>query len=197
MTFELSNIKKLVCSSIGIYIGYSATGPDGRELRQTGDYRNGEALPVAVLEALLPISELMAEFLMVSNTVESVHRVGLTFETLRKETGSGIQTSLFRTTYRLGKERSCKILSARKEGLERTLYKAMDLLPRQWLARQRNAQIGGHRSGEKPMRLNRVSRQRRWVQKESVCIADAPVYLTRNQTETGKNILCPLMQQRA
>lgn len=80
---------------------------------------------------------------------ESVHRVGLTFGNTQEETGSGIQTSLFQDNTVLERERQRQdtINAIKKKFGKNSLLKAMDLLP-EATARQRNAQIGGHRSGE-------------------------------------------------
>ena len=80
---------------------------------------------------------------------ESVHRVGLTFGNTQEETGSGIQTSLFQDTRGLEKERQRQdtINAIKKKFGKNSLLKAMDLLS-EATARQRNARIGGHRSGE-------------------------------------------------
>ncbi|MBS6386597.1 MAG: DNA repair protein [Atopobium sp.] len=151
--------QKLVCSSIGIYIGYSATESQMEELRQTGDYRSWRRhIPSSSGTRKLSYptnsrDELMAEVLSFFDErvipSESVHRVGLTFGNTQEETGSGIQTSLFQDNTVLERERQRQdtINAIKKKFGKNSLLKAMDLLP-EATARQRNAQIGGHRSGE-------------------------------------------------
>ena len=80
---------------------------------------------------------------------ESVHRVGLTLGNTQKETSAGIQTSLFQDNSVLERERQRQDANnaIKKKFGKNSLLKAMDLLP-EATARQRNAQIGGHRSGE-------------------------------------------------
>ena len=158
LTLELVT-QKLVCSSIGIYIGYSATESQMEELRQTGDYRSWRRhIPSSSGTKKLSYptnsrDELMAEVLSFFDErvipSESVHRVGLTFGNTQEETGSGIQTSLFQDNSVLEKERQRQdtINAIKKKFGKNSLLKAMDLLP-EATARQRNAQIGGHRSGE-------------------------------------------------
>ena len=158
LTLELVT-QKLVCSSIGIYIGYSATESQMEELRQTGDYRSWRRhIPSSSGTKKLSYptnsrDELMAEVLSFFDErvipSESVHRVGLTFGNTQEETGSGIQTSLFQDNTVLEKERQRQdtINAIKKKFGKNSLLKAMDLLP-EATARQRNAQIGGHCSGE-------------------------------------------------
>ena len=158
LTLELVT-QKLVCSSIGIYIGYSATESQMEELRKTGDYRSWRRhIPSSsgTKKLIYPTNsrdELMAEVLSFFDervlSSESIHRVGLTFGNTQKETDSGIQTSLFQDTCGLEKERQREdtINAIKKKFGKNSLLKAMDLLSGA-TARQRNAQIGGHRSGE-------------------------------------------------
>ena len=129
------------------------------ELRKTGDYRSWRRhIPSSsgTKKLIYPTNsrdELMAEVLSFFDervlSSESIHRVGLTFGNTQKETDSGIQTSLFQDTCGLEKERQREdtINAIKKKFGKNSLLKAMDLLSGA-TARQRNAQIGGHRSGE-------------------------------------------------
>lgn len=158
LTLELIR-QKLVCSSISLYIGYAATKRQIKELRLKGEYRSWRRqipLTGGTKKLLYPTNsrdELMKEVMTFFDRnilfSQMVHRVGLAFGNTQEETVAGIQTSLFQDAVQLEKERQRQdtIDAIKQKFGKNSLLRAMDLLP-EATARQRNAQIGGHRSGE-------------------------------------------------
>jgi DNA polymerase V len=78
-----------------------------------------------------------------------IHRLGLSMGGVVAEDAPGIQPDLFENAEKLSGERRRQeaISAVKKKFGKNSLLRGIDLLP-EATARERNGQIGGHRSGE-------------------------------------------------
>lgn len=154
----------LVCASVGVMVGYRLGQEERRALRgQVGPGGDGSrsharwgecadhglsALPFVTnsLDELWKVAVPL--FSRVADRHRPIHRLYVTLGGVRPENARGTQESLFKDTERLARERrKLEAVSAIKRRFgKNSLLKGIDLLP-EATARERNEQIGGHRSG--------------------------------------------------
>ena len=155
--------RRLACRSLTLMVGYKLSSAQRQVLRQTaggseahgGHVRWGEladsgtaTLPEptcalsGIWEALVPL------FRRVAKRGRLIHRLNLSLGDVRPEGTVGIQASLFTNEATCAREKSRQeVVGAIKRRFGRnSLLRGMDLLPGA-MARERNTQIGGHRSG--------------------------------------------------
>jgi hypothetical protein len=155
--------RRLACRSLTLMVGYKLSSAQRQALRQTaggseahgGHVRWGEltdsgtaTLPEptcalsGIWEALVPL------FRRVAKRNRLIHRLNLSLGDVCPEGTAGIQASLFTNEATCAREKSRQeVVGAIKRRFGRnSLLRGMNLLPGA-TARERNAQIGGHRSG--------------------------------------------------
>ena len=163
MLFRSLVERRLACRSLTLMVGYKLSsaqrqvlrGAVGGPERHEGHVRWGELAdggtvtlpePTSALsgiwEALVPL------FRRVAKRDRLIHRLNLSLGDVCPEGTAGIQASLFTNEVTHARERSRQeVVGAIKRRFGRNaLLRGMDLLPGA-TARERNTQIGGHRSG--------------------------------------------------
>ena len=155
--------KGLVASSITISLGYrasseerqaarasiSAAGEHGAYWRYTMAFDHGTATFVVPTQSRAIIQrELVELFARVASRERLVHRLSVTLGNVLASDTSGLQLDLFADPQEQEREqrRQQAVNAVREKFGKNALLRAMDLLP-QATARERNEQIGGHRSG--------------------------------------------------
>ena len=146
-----------VARSATLAVGYKATeeerasGTGGRwlrygELTATGTRR----FPAHTASSEIVRREVEALFSEIVDHGRPVHRITLSLGDVARDDGSGQQLDLFADQASLEREhRRLKAVNAvRSKFGKNAMLRAMDLLP-EATARERNRQIGGHRSGER------------------------------------------------
>lgn len=155
----------LVAKSMTLSIGYAATAQERAEARQaareagTGEHgpywrRNftfdhGTATFVTPTASRATImGELVGLYDRVTSHDKPIHRLGLTLGDVVAQDAKGLQLDLFADPEAQEREhrRQEAVNAVRAKFGKNALLRAMDLLP-EATARERNAQIGGHRSG--------------------------------------------------
>lgn len=154
----------LVCTSVGLMVGYRLGKEERRALmEQVGSGGDGPrfhvhrgkcadhgsaALPFAT-SSLHELWKVAVPLLsQLAGGRRRIHRLYVTLGGVRPEDAAGAQESLFRDAEELARERrKLEAVSAIKRRFgKNSLLKGIDLLP-EATARERNEQIGGHRSG--------------------------------------------------
>lgn len=157
-----------VCQSVSLMVGYRLTAAQKRALLDEagygspspvggrGRFRWGELSDTGSATLLVPTSSLrevwdalVPLYRRVARRDRPIHRLGLALGDVRDEGAAGIQGSLFADQDKLDRERRRQqtVNDIKRKFGKNALLKGMDLLPGA-TARERNAQLGGHRSGE-------------------------------------------------
>jgi len=148
----------LVATSVSLYVGYSITREEREAMGDLSSTRAWRSSPSdgGVERLVSPTNSreaiLAAAMRLYDSNVRRgrmVHRLGLTLGDVIHEDAPGIQPDLFADPDRLADERRRQeaISAVKKKFGKNALLKGIDFLPGA-TARERNMQIGGHRSGE-------------------------------------------------
>lgn len=151
--------QRLVASGVSLYVGYDLSSEERAGIRDRSDPRawyravasagGGERLlvPTSSREQILAAATRVFDASV--DRSRPVHRLGLTATGVLPEGASGVQGSLFATPEADARERRRQeaVSAVRHKFGKNSLLKGVDLLP-EATARERNLQIGGHRSGE-------------------------------------------------
>ncbi|WP_028264355.1 Y-family DNA polymerase [Atopobium fossor] len=144
-------------SGISLYIGYAAS-KDERELikksialhQRLGPSSTGSYSFVVPTSSSSHIRKMVTRlFADKCLTNRRIHRIGLAASNVIDEQASGTQFDLLADTQQLSEEHAMSqtVNDVKKKFGKNALLRGIDLLP-QATARERNLQIGGHRSGE-------------------------------------------------
>lgn len=162
LTLELVD-QGLVARSITLGVGYKATaeeraeakanmpeqGEHGAYWRYAMAHAHGTATFVTATQSRAIIQrELVSLFGQVVSRNRMVHRLSVSLNDVVAQDASGLQLDLFADPAAQEREqrRQRAVNAVREKFGKNSLLRAMDLLP-QATARERNEQIGGHRSG--------------------------------------------------
>lgn len=151
--------QRLVASGVSLYVGYDLSSEERAGIRDRSDPRawyravasagGGERLlvPTSSREQILAAATRVFDASV--DRSRPVHRLGLTATGVLPEGAPGVQGSLFATPEADARERRRQeaVSAVRHKFGKNSLLKGVDLLP-EATARERNLQIGGHRSGE-------------------------------------------------
>lgn len=149
--------KRKVASSLVLWVGYGRTQEERSRMRSTqgpwyggwpsdgGSYRF--VVPTSSRKAIIEGAMRVFDERVARNRL--VHRLSITLDGVMNEDVPGMQLDLFADADALERERRRQLaVSAVKDKFgKNSLLRATDLLPAA-TARERNLQIGGHRSGE-------------------------------------------------
>lgn len=157
----------LLVRNLTLYIGYKLTREEQIRLNRSAQVLEGRAadhglkfrwqefseggtlrLKMATNSRTALMPALGELYTRVARTDKMIHRLTLNFEGLTPE-GPGQQLDLFSDVEALSKEkrRQQTVLAIKEKFGKNAMLKGIDLLP-EATQRERNAQIGGHRSGE-------------------------------------------------
>ena len=145
-------------SGISLYIGYSANSTAERELikqslalhQHRGPASTGSYSFTVPTASSRQIRQATAQlFYEKCLPHRAVHRVGFAATRVIDEQAADVQLDLFSNTQQLSEEHAMShtINDVKRKFGKNALLRGIDLLP-QATARERNLQIGGHRSGE-------------------------------------------------
>ena len=145
-----------VARAINLIVGYRATpeerkaGAGSRSLRWGEMSSSGSrSFPSHTASSEVIRHELEQLYRTVADPKRPIHRITLALADVAREDQEGLQMDLFSDPARLEREnRRLKAVNAVREKFgKNAMLRAIDLLP-EATARERNQQIGGHRSGE-------------------------------------------------
>ncbi len=151
--------QRLVASGVNLYVGYDLSAEERAGIRDRSDPRawyRAVASGGGTERLLVPTSsreQIMAATTRIFDSSvdrsRPVHRLGLTATGVLPEDAPGVQDSLFATPEADARERRRQeaISAVKRKFGKNSLLKGVDLLP-EATTRERNLQIGGHRSGE-------------------------------------------------
>ncbi len=150
--------QRLVASSVSLYVGYALTRGEREAMGdlstprvwRTAPSDGGTerlAMPTSSREAI--VAATLRLFDDHARRGRRIHRLGLSMGGVIAEDAPGIQPDLFENAEKLSGERRRQeaISAVKKKFGKNSLLRGIDLLP-EATARERNGQIGGHRSGE-------------------------------------------------
>lgn len=159
--------RHLLCSSLSLSVGYRLSAEERvamarRSRGEDGGGGHGRRLAWGELadSGSVPLPAATSSLREVWQALESlwprvarpdrpIHRLNVGLGGVRPDKGSSLQMSLFRDADMLSREhaRQEAVSAIKRKFGKNSLLKAIDLLP-DATARERNAQLGGHRSGE-------------------------------------------------
>ncbi len=151
--------RALVAGSVGVFVGYAMTDEERSRARAGGDvraWRRETSHAGGVVRLGAPsdsrrqlIDTALSLFDAHANRERPIHRLGVSLTDVHDKGEAGLQGELFRDPEELARERSrLETVNAVKQRFGRNaLLMGTDLMPGA-TARERNGQIGGHRSGE-------------------------------------------------
>lgn len=151
--------QRLVASGVSLFAGYDLSPEERAGISDRSDPRawyRAVASTGGIERFLVPTNSreqvLAATTRLFDANVDAsrkVHRLGLTAVAVLPEDASGVQGSLFATPEADARERRRQeaISAVKRKFGKNSLLKGVDLLP-EATTRERNLQIGGHRSGE-------------------------------------------------
>lgn len=149
--------KGKAAGSVVMWVGYGLTQQERAAMREAGNVRywggpgdGGSRRFVAPTSSRREIMDAVVS--LFENRVSrerKVHRLSLTLDGVIDDDAAGVQLSLFSDPDALDRERRRQLAigAVKQKYGKNALLKAIDLLP-EATARDRNRQIGGHRSGD-------------------------------------------------
>ena len=148
--------KGKAASSVVVWVGYGLTQEERAAMRESGNVRYwGGPSDGGTLRFVSPTSsrsQVLDAVLRLYDTevsrIRMVHRLNVTLDGVIDENASGVQLDLFSDSKELSREHRRQVaVSAVKEKFgKNSLLKGIDLMP-EATQRERNQQIGGHKSG--------------------------------------------------
>ena len=151
--------QRIVASGVNLYVGYDLSAEERAGIRDRSDPRAWYRAVASAggTEHLLVPTNSREQILAATTRIfdaevdrsRPVHRLGLTATGVLPEDAPGVQDSLFSTPEADARERRRQeaISAVKRKFGKNSLLKGVDLLP-EATTRERNLQIGGHRSGE-------------------------------------------------